>query len=72
MAGAVATALVTRATGTSFKGDPAVVDDRLKAADCVAAHTVPRSALLDLAAAAETARATAGTPPPASGVVQGQ
>ena len=71
-AGAVATAIVSRAAGAGFKGDPALLHDRLKAADCVAAHTVPRSALLDLAAAAETARATAGTPPPASGVVQGQ
>jgi uncharacterized protein YjbI with pentapeptide repeats len=71
-AGAVATAIVSRAADAGFKGDPALLHDRLKAADCAAAHTVPRSALMDLAAAAEAAKAAAGTPPPASGVVQGQ
>jgi uncharacterized protein YjbI with pentapeptide repeats len=70
-ADAVATAVVTRAVGAGFKGDPAVLHDRLKAGDCIAAHTVPRSTLLDLAAAAEAAKAAVVTPP-ASGVLQGQ
>jgi hypothetical protein len=69
----VAAAVVSRALGTGFKGDPAVLHDRLKAADCAAAHTVPRASLLDLAAAAEAAKATAVTPPlPPSDAVQGQ
>ena len=67
----MATAIVSRAVGAGFKGDPAVLHDRLRAADCAAAHTVPRATLLDLAAAAEAAKAAAGTPP-ASGSVQGQ
>jgi uncharacterized protein YjbI with pentapeptide repeats len=72
-AGAVATAIATRAAGAGFKGDPALLHDRLRAADCAAAHTVPRSALLDLAAAAEAAKpASTLPPPPASGVVQDQ
>jgi uncharacterized protein YjbI with pentapeptide repeats len=72
-AGAVAAAIVSRAAGAGFKGDPALLHDRLKAADCAGAHTVPRSALLDLAAAAEAAKAAAAPPPPpASGVVEGQ
>jgi uncharacterized protein YjbI with pentapeptide repeats len=69
----VAAAVVGRAVGTGFKGDPAILHERLKAADCAAAHTVPRAALLDLAVAAEAAKAAAVTPPlPPSGAVQGQ
>jgi uncharacterized protein YjbI with pentapeptide repeats len=66
---AVATAIVRRAADSAFKGDPASLHDRLKAGDCAAAYTVPRPAMLDLANAAEAAKAA--VPPPAAGT-QGQ
>ena len=51
--GAVAAGLARRASGPSFKGDPAAVLERLKAADCPASRTIPPRLLLDLAAALE-------------------
>jgi uncharacterized protein YjbI with pentapeptide repeats len=53
---AVAVAVVTRVVGPSFKGDPAVVADRLKAADCPGAKDLPAVAVLKLGAAAERAK----------------
>jgi hypothetical protein len=53
---AVAAGLVRRAAGAAFKGDPAAVADRLRAADCPAARALPPAALADLAAAAEAGR----------------
>jgi uncharacterized protein YjbI with pentapeptide repeats len=67
----VVTAIVTRAVGPGFKGDVAVLYERLKAPDCPAVHTVPRATLVDLAAAAEAAKSAAGTSS-ANGAVQGQ
>jgi uncharacterized protein YjbI with pentapeptide repeats len=55
--GAVAAGVARRAANpATFKGDPAVVADRLKAPDCPAGKALPPSALLDLAAAAEERR----------------
>jgi uncharacterized protein YjbI with pentapeptide repeats len=52
--GAVGAGVARRASGPSFKGDPAAVLERLKAADCPAARTIPPRLLLDLAAAVES------------------
>jgi uncharacterized protein YjbI with pentapeptide repeats len=69
----VATAVVSRATGAGFKGDVTILNDRLKASDCPAIHTVPRAMQLELTAAAEAAKAAlASAPPPAAGGMQGQ
>jgi uncharacterized protein YjbI with pentapeptide repeats len=54
--GAVAGGLARRAAAQGFKGDPAAFYDRLRAADCPTAATLPRRALRDLAAAADAAR----------------
>ena len=54
--GAVATGIARRAAGIGFKGDPAALYDRLKAADCAGSAAMPRQALRDLASAADTAR----------------
>jgi hypothetical protein len=54
---AVATGVARRAARAGFKGDPGAVADRLRVADCPAAKALPPSALLDLAAAAEVAKA---------------
>jgi uncharacterized protein YjbI with pentapeptide repeats len=51
----VATSVVNRATTPGFKGDPAIVADRLKAADC-AAKDLPPPALSRLTEAAEKAK----------------
>ncbi len=55
--GAVASGLARRASGQSFKGEPAPLYERLKAADCPAARNVPPRLLLDLAAAIEAKKA---------------
>ena len=52
----VAMGLVTRAMLTSFKGDPAVVAERLKAGDCPGAKDLPAFAMQQLGAAAERAK----------------
>ena len=52
----VAAGVVRRATASGFKGDPAVIADRLKAADCAAAKSLPPLAAAELGAAAELAR----------------
>src|SRR5262245_34600047 len=51
--GGVAAGLARRAASPGFKGEPAAVHDRLKAADCPASKAVPPRLLLDLAAAVE-------------------
>jgi uncharacterized protein YjbI with pentapeptide repeats len=53
---AVAAGVARRAASAAFKGDPGIVADRLKAADCPAAKALPPAALVDLGAAAEAAR----------------
>jgi hypothetical protein len=53
---AVAAGVARRAAGAGFKGDPGLIADRLRVADCPAAKALPPSALLDLAAAVEAAR----------------
>jgi uncharacterized protein YjbI with pentapeptide repeats len=55
-AAVVASRVVNRAAMPDFKGDPAIVADRLKAADCPAAKDLPPNALLKLTAAAERAK----------------
>ena len=54
--GAVAAGVARRAASPGFKGDPGVVAERLKAADCPASATLRPAALLELAAAAEAQR----------------
>ncbi len=53
---AVAVGVVARVASPSFKGDPAVVADRLKAADCAGAKDLPPSAVVRLGTAAEGAK----------------
>ncbi|HEY1246951.1 MAG TPA: pentapeptide repeat-containing protein [Hyphomicrobiaceae bacterium] len=53
---AVAAGVARRAASGVFKGDPGLIADRLRAADCPASKALPASAARDLAAAAEAAR----------------
>ena len=53
---AVAMGVVTRVVLPTFKGDPAVVADRLKAADCPGAKDLPALAAQQLAVAVERAK----------------
>jgi uncharacterized protein YjbI with pentapeptide repeats len=56
--GAVATGLARRAAAQGFKGEPAPLYERLKAADCPASRSIAASRLLrDLAAAIEAKKA---------------
>ena len=59
--GAVATGVARRATAQGFRGDAAVLYDRLRGADCPAATAVNARTMRDLAAAADAAR-EAGPP----------
>jgi hypothetical protein len=54
--GAVAAGIVRRAGAPGFKGDVAALYDRLKAAECHNAASMPPGVLRDLAAAADAAR----------------
>ncbi len=51
--GGVAAGVARRAAGQGFKGEPAPLYERLKAADCPASRNLPPPLLLDLAAAIE-------------------
>jgi uncharacterized protein YjbI with pentapeptide repeats len=55
--GAVAAGLARRAARPGFKGEPAPLYERLKAADCAATGNIPSSLLLALAAAIEAKKA---------------
>jgi hypothetical protein len=53
--GSVATGVARRAQGPQFRGDLAVIYDRLDAAECPASKSVPAKVLRDLGAAADAA-----------------
>jgi uncharacterized protein YjbI with pentapeptide repeats len=53
---AVAIGVVARVVAPNFKGDPAVLGDRLKAADCPGAKDLPASVVQRLAVAVERAK----------------
>ncbi|MBX9590611.1 MAG: pentapeptide repeat-containing protein [Hyphomonadaceae bacterium] len=54
--GAVAAGVIRRAVGPGFKGDPVILYERLKAADCLASASLPPRSLRDLAVAADAVR----------------
>jgi uncharacterized protein YjbI with pentapeptide repeats len=54
--GAVAVGVAKRSLRPSFKGDPALMYQRLKAADCPAARTIPARFLTDYGQAVDIAR----------------
>ena len=56
-AGSLATGIARRAIAHQFRGDPAMILDRLKAADCAPGRLVPQRTLDSLATAAELTRA---------------
>lgn len=53
--GSVAAGVARRALGQNFRGNTAVVYDRVRAADCPASASIPKSLIQQLSAAADTA-----------------
>ncbi len=54
--GAVATGIAKRALGQAFRGDVAIIYDRLKTKECAASETVARKSFRDLAAQVDIVR----------------